>query len=361
MTHYTREEVREIGNNELSPELLGRASNALNGFADLFGKEWVEKKVVVSKINMDGHGEFIQYCGKFGLVSIISLWENWSLIKGLNGADKLRDKLKIDERNQNVDFEISIAANLCRHGATVDIEPSLDSGRKTDCRFKLNNSDWVYVEASRRISSPEFNDAKKALAREAGNAAKRIYPGTLGTIILFNWDEYDQVMDWLKSLDSINAENLEKLSDLAVFFVSPPGGYDPTRAFAIMNHKPHFYGVSDGSAIENTFGTMYCHLPDFNGCKNKIHEKKEQLPQDVAGIIVVDVTSVAGAFKDWIKVIQEELFSSSEYVNVSAIVLIRSEMTSHAGSRLRRETVTVCNKNANNPLSIAEQELYGLF
>ena len=269
--------------------------------------------------------------------------------------------MKIDERNQNVDFEISTAANLCRHGAIVELEPLLKSGQYGDCRFKLNNSDWVYVEVSRRISSQEFEGAKKALAREAGKAAKRILLGTFGTIILFDWDEYDQVIDWLKELDSINAENLEKLSDAAIFFVSPPGGYDPARALALINHKPHFYCVSDGSAIENTFGTMYCHLPDFNGCKNKIRDKKKQLPQDVAGVIVVDVTGVAGAFQDWIKVIQEELFSSLEYGNVSAIVLIRSGMIGRIGSFPRRKAVAVCNKKANNPLSIAEQELNGIF
>lgn len=366
--NYSKEAIEKMGGGELTREQIDKVYEAISGFVSMFGKTWVDKYLrwdehACSLTGMISDRE-IEECFRtysLPLLHLILLWEDWLLIKDLSGADELKEKLSVGERNQNVDFEISTAADLCRGGATLEFIKRKKGEHTPDYKFRLNNSEWIYVEVSKRISSQGFESEKKALAKEAGETAKRISPGAFGTIILFDWNQYSEVMKWLKELNSTNEKNLERLDDIAAFFMSQAGGYDPTRALELINYKPHFYATQDGSIVENTFGTMWSHIPDFNGCKNKICEEKEQLPLNEQGIIVVDVTGIAGAFTDWVKVIQEELFSLDEYEKVSAIVLIKSEAIGKVASFPMRKAVTAYNKNTMNTLTIPEREWHDIF
>ncbi len=80
--------------------------------------------------------------------SMICLWEDIQLIKNICGFDKLFLKLKDGLRNQNVDLEISIAADIIRcEGESFEFEPLVENGpNHSDCKFKVpGNNSWVYV------------------------------------------------------------------------------------------------------------------------------------------------------------------------------------------------------------------------
>jgi hypothetical protein len=82
-------------------------------------------------------------------------------------------------------------------------------------------------------------------------------------------------------------------------------------------------------------------MPDFRGCDNKIREKSAQLSGEL-GVIVVDVTGIAGGDADW-RAHTLALFGDAAHRHVRAVVLTNVVCES-AGTR--RQVVVVHNSAA---------------
>ena len=69
-----------------------------------------------------------------------------------------------------------------------------------------------------------------------------------------------------------------------------------SRALRIV--RPPLTMHQNGNILGGTFGTAFFHIPD-KGAKNKLNEKRHQLPKNELGILFIDLSGVAGGIKDW--------------------------------------------------------------
>jgi hypothetical protein len=159
---YSKENTLRIAYGQLTPDELGRAVVAIDGFVRLFGKSWIDnyfrwdefKRSVKDVTDDPAWLEEHFKVGSLPILDIVSYWEDWCLLQDKVGSQKTLKRWKVDVRAQGIPSEIFIAAHLVRAGTQVELEPKLDTGKNSDCRFRFDSDDdWTYVEVSRRGES----------------------------------------------------------------------------------------------------------------------------------------------------------------------------------------------------------------
>lgn len=341
---YTAQNLDEISGGQLSPEHIDRTLRALNGFAALFGKDWVEKEIVVQFLNDKLIVATLKkdkiYGGIIDVERLVSLWEDLEQLSGHPGFEGLTAKLKNGVRFDNVDLEVSLVATISRLGSTVELEPSVNGGpKKADCRFKVPTShDWVYVEITRKIPSKnqKIIDTR---GKELAKLASEIDPQRRCVVVIkkvVNNDEYFEITNWLAKQPGEGT-----FKNTAVFFTLPHTVDDSPTALSHVSGPVsvrQFGNISTGS-----FGVAYLHVPD-GGARNKLLDKMKQQPTNQQSVLFIDVSSIAGGFEDW----YNQINLSDELKHFSAIVLLRAGIFSDG---LKREMRIVKSPNSANPMS----------
>ena len=359
---YSKETILKIAYGQLSSDELDRAVVAIDGFVRLFGKAWIDnhfrweefKRGVQDVVDDPAWLEEHFKVGSLAILDIVSYWEDWCLLQDKKGAEKIFERWKNKVRAEGVISEIFIAAHLVRANTEVELEPVLDNGKVSDCRFRFDNGDdWIYVEVSKRGEPTETRANKRAeeIRKKAAKAAAHVSPGLLGTVVILREpteEEVDKILSWL---GTIKVTGEQKFDDLAVFFTGLrgqgfPGDLDRVSQF-MKGVKP--------------FST-YCDFPNKSGIawldiRDNMHlkitkDEREQLPEDKKGIVVIDVSGVVG-FK-WLPDLAQEVFQMPGSAQISSLVFFR---ILHAGEGRRVEGHVLHNPCTKNPLSPREKNL----
>jgi hypothetical protein len=348
MPKYSSEDLRKISGNQLSYKHYSRSVAAFNGLREMFGKDWVETETVVQFLTDDiviqALGNDRVYGGISDVEKLVFLWEDIQLIQNLKGFDKLCKKLKRKLRFENVDLEVSIAAELMRCNASIELEPTIGDGeKKADCKFKTAESEpWVYVEISRKQVA-DTQRTIKVRGAELAELVSLINPLRRCILVLIKEvkeDQFLRIIDWLKTSPCEG-----KFEDAAIFF-TVAHNEDESRIALQYVTPPVSVRQGSGNMLGGAWGVVYLHIPDY-GAKNKLEEKiPKQLPKNQQGILIVDLSIVAGGFVDWEKQIKFEVQTE----HCGAVLLLRDGLTS---SGFIREIKIIPNLNSKNVLSNA--------
>lgn len=278
------------------------------------------------------------------ILDIVSYWEDWCLLQDKKGAGKVLKRWKNDVCAEGVVSEIYIAANLVRAGMEVELEPVLDNGKASDCRFRFDsNDDWIYVEVSRRGKSAAIIRAED-IRQKAARVAAHVAPGLLGQVVILREPNVEEVARILSWLGAIKETGEQRLDDLAVFWTGLPGQGLPGDLERVSLLMPGV--MPQTSHVEKgKLGIVWLDIRDNMHIKIT-KDEREQLPEDNVGIVVIDVSGVIG-FK-WLPDLAQEVFQIPESVQISAVVFFR---TLHAGEGRRVEGHVLPNAHTKNPLS----------
>lgn len=342
--NYTVDDIKQISLNQLNPKHYDRVLNALNGLLKILPRKWIENEITyhytdTNLIKLLGRDRM--YTGICDLEKVVFLWEDLELIKNINGFDNLMRKLANRLRFENVDLEISIAADIMRSKAKVELEPLISNGnKKCDCRFSLNNGiDWIYVEITRKQ-----NATTEKIIDERGSLLAKlvasINPDRRCVLVVkteMSDDEYINLCEWL-----ISKPKEGEFKDSAVFF-SVQHNEDDTLEALKYAKTPISVRSGTNEPQGNSFGVVYLHIPDF-GAENKLKDKQVQLPIDMQGVLFIDLTSITGGFEDWSK----QIVFTENLEHVSAVVLLKDGISSSGYSR---EIKVIKNNKSNNLIS----------
>lgn len=351
---YSKENILRIAYGQLTLDELDRAVVAIDGFVKLFGKSWIDnyfrwdefKRSFQDVIDDPAWLEEHFKVGSLAILDIISYWEDWGLLQSKVGAQKTLKRWKDSVRAQGILSEIFIAANFVRAGTQVELEPKLDTGKRADCRFRFDSDDdWTYVEVSRRGAS-QTRKAAKDFLQKAARAAARVVPGLLGQVVILRLPSAEGAGEMLAWLDSIKDTGEQRLGDLAVFFTGLPGQGLPgdlDRVAHLVKGATPFSSPYAGDDMN--IGIAWLDIRD-NMYLKIIKDEREQLPEDKAGIVAIDVSEVIG-FK-WLPDLAHEVFQAPESSQISALVFFR---ILHAGEGRRIEGQVLLNPYTKNSLS----------
>lgn len=338
---------------ELTPEELEHAVAAIEGFERIFGSQWISdyfrrdefKRGLEGIVSNEWLKEHFR-TGSLPILDIAAAWEDWSLIRGIPGADNLEARWKNGFRSQGLLSELFVEAHLVRAGAQIELEPLSDAGKKADCRFRCGDAEeWIYVEVSKRgePQDTQENLCAEKIRKKAAKAAARVAPGLLGTVVILrkpNEEEERKIISWL---ETIGAPAEQKLDDLAVFFVGLPGqGFpgDLDRVARLMRGVMPSNSYCDDSGL----GIAWLDVRDNMHWKI-LKDELDQLPTDKPGIVAIDTSRVVG-FK-WLPDLASEIFEDEKAVRISALAFFR---ILHASEGRRIEGKVLFNPRAKKPL-----------
>jgi hypothetical protein len=331
--HYSRSEIEELGIEQLSQVQIEEAFEAFNGFAEIFGRAWIEAYFGSSNSPL--------------LVSnIVSLWEDWSAVKELEGASKLLDRWKQGVYEQGVSAELRVVAHFSRVGVEVELFPQVGS-RVCDFRFRLAD-DWVYAEVSRRGVSEVLRRRSDILEKVAQASANAVDGMHGKTAILRDLDE-EEVEHLLSWLSTSRSQGRATRDDLAVFIAdSIDSG---TNDIDQLVSEPRLYctrGIINNHRIVQR-GTACLSMSD-EAIQEAFKTEVSQLPRDQPAMVFLDVSGVVGGYKACCSTIQRRLQPNIN-TRVSAVTLYQ---VASGGDGPEINGALLLNQYARNPLSESE-------
>jgi hypothetical protein len=343
--NYIKEKIQKFTNNQITDKYFERAKIGLDGLCNLFGKDWIEKELLVTSYSDDFEVVELRgrklYSGISKVELLVFIWEDLELLKNLEGYNELIRKLKNGSNFENVDLEIAIASDFIRCGAEIELEPFVGNGeKKADCKFKIHSEEnWTFVEITKKQNSTTQKLIDER-GEELATLSSNINPERRCVVVALkeiNDEEYFELCDWLKS------KPLEgRFKDVAIFFTVPHNVSETEEVFKYVR-PPMSMRQGTMSLDKISFGVCYLHIPDY-GAKNKLKDKIFQLPNNEEGIYFIDLSNIAGGFKDW----EKQIDFTSEFEHFSAIILIQTFRFSQGR---KREYKILLNPLSKNKLS----------
>ncbi len=339
---YSRSEIHELGLGRLTEGQLDRAVIAFNGFDSLFGGQWVEAYFKNSRSHRL-------------VLLVISLWEDWSTISGLPGADALRKRWADGPNKQGVESEIRVATNLARNGSVVELEPSV--GVRPDNRFNAGGN-WVYSEVAKRGITKLKRRAEMILDRAAVAAGEAV-PGMHGKVAILRGltnEELERVIAWLRSITGPGEATLEDLAFFQTDDLACPSSFEDQ--FAQLVPEPRLLSVYLGSKDGTVSGKgTACLCVSDQAAQQFLEEEATQLPSGPPGIVWIDLSRVVGGIDEWTPLIRRS-FESTRNTGIAAVVLFKSVLDD--GGPVTRWSILV-NPHAGSPLRNAEIQVLERF
>ena len=301
--HYSKEDVSRLAIDQLNIEHLEIAVASFNGFANTFGKEWIEQLFMGNQV--------------FPFVlEIEAMWNSWVAIKDLEGAAKIRKRWKNGIHENGVRTEVYCASFLAKSGFNVILEPKLSTGRKADLSIKYNNNaSPTFIEISKRGESLSNKRATEILQRLCNKLSPHsTYVHNKLVLLRSPTDaELIEIEKWIPK--AIQNEN-DIFLDLAVFKRDTA---DCIAADEWLLELAPKYSLKATKIANNSRCTVAVGVDD-NSARKYISKEAEQLPMDSSGIILLDTSSIIGDFEIWLDQVQN-WFTPNDNKNVSAIVV----------------------------------------
>jgi hypothetical protein len=330
--HYTRSEISELALGQLTSEKLIQAVDAFNGFAELFGKPWLDKK--------------FQGVRSTALVMyVLSLWEDWSLVKGLTRSEKVQKRWRKGIDEEGVQAELRVVAYLVSMHAEVDLFPQV-SNRFCDFRYRAD-SRWIYGEVSRRGIS-KVRRKRTEILHQLALAAARAVKGKHGKVAILrdlDDDEIRHIISWLGSFDD---REEARLNDLVVFRAgSIDSTMDQDESLIQLVPKPRLFATYLSRPNDHTFlkGTA-CICVSDQSAQEILKDEAAQLPRDHPGVVILDLSSVIGGHTEWSPLIQRRLQPTIN-TRISGVLLFQIALNSTGPTT---QGCFLINQYARNPL-----------
>ena len=337
---FSRDEVNDLGLNQLSQDRLANAEDALNGFASLFGKKWVSSYFGGSKATI-----FV--------LRLTAAWQDWKTVSSLPHAAELLEKWKVGFTNAGVLLEVQVAASLLRITPDVELFPPVGT-RVADLRFRMASAypGWIYVEASQRQLSDVLERAESILGKVA-NALAVAVQGLHGKVALRRFlddKELDELIAWINNLPT-NPSNAE-FKDYAYFAADPLETLGSGGVFELIADPKLYCMTLKAGAGGLQRGTAGIQVND-EAAERIVRAEAAQLPKSGPGIIVLDLSGVTGGVKKWAALIEKRLQSNLNR-RINAVILatdIRSTKGPEPGTRV----LVHPNPRTPIPIEIAHQ------
>lgn len=330
--NYTNSEISKLALDQLSPDKLGRAVEAFNGFAKLFGRASLEKvfKGVQSPAIV---------------LEVLCLWEDWFLVKELKGSEEILKRWKLEFNEGSISAEIRVVAHLIRMQAEVELFPQVGK-RFSDIRFRTN-CDWIYGEVSHRAISRVRKRGSEILRRVAAAAAKAVgnKHGKVAILRDLEDNEVERLVAWLGCLSDCEEMYLD---DFAVFRTgSISSTMDQEENLVELVPKPRLFATYLSNLENQTFlkGTACMAISD-RSAQEMLETEAAQLPRSHPGIVFLDVSSMIGSHAEWHHLIQRRLQPNIN-TRISGVLLFQTRLY-HEGPGT--EGSLILNPYARNPL-----------
>lgn len=333
MITYNHDLVKDIGLNNLSESQILKGVEALNGFAELTGLDWIQfRKTKGSR-------------SPFYIHEVIQIWDDWCVLRHLPKADIFSKRLKFDY--DSTTSEIYVGAKLVTGGFEIEIEPLLE-GRKPDFRFNIEK-EWIYLETCYRSLSKSLINANKILEEASSLVAKSI-PGRHGMLALLKPITLEELPTIKKWLDK-NASKHEAYLDSVAYYYSDAkidSCIDDNHALTKYLSKPRLFATYFTSDLRGpgTKGTACMQVCDFQA-QEILENEAKQLSKNELGIICLDLSRVMGGIREWAPLI-EKRFQPKINTRISAVILIEKVMSIHGEMHLLGTFLN--NKFSNKPI-----------
>jgi hypothetical protein len=136
MAGYTKAYINHLSLNQLTDPELDDAVDAFNGFRTIFGRAWIDDYFKGAQIP-----GFVR--------AIMEMWGDFRIAQNLSGATSLERRWQQGIREQGVNVELRILAQLSRVGFEVEVEPQLPVfAKKPDARIRVTATVPVVWTAS---------------------------------------------------------------------------------------------------------------------------------------------------------------------------------------------------------------------
>lgn len=309
---YKKSDILDLSLNQTSQEKMSEALVAFNGFADIFGKEWVD--------SFFGNGAVKS---PFFTSRIVDLWYRWNNIKDLNKANEIAQRWKKGVDSSGVIPEVIILSELKKIGGEIELFPSTDKGRFADAKFFMGSYKPVFLEISKRGIMEIMrgvNSTTNLLAQGVANVSSGQHC-KLGICRSINKQELDSILKWLERIrPSINPQTFSNFGIFHTTSIETGGGEISDESVKFVP-RPRIFATNlkleNGQVVNKGTVTMYA-LDE--GAIEYIKGEAAQLPHD-GGVLVLDITNVVDGVKVWTPIINT-WFNKKEYSRVSAVILV---------------------------------------
>ena len=323
---FSKSDIDALSLQQLSEAESDQALQAFNGFAALFGKDWLTAPFQGAKFP-----DLVR--------EIAATWDSWQLVAPLTNSDQIVTRWR-GFWEEGVRTELSTIARLLRAGADVELFPKVE-GRVPDCSATIVNEGVLFEISQRGISKirKRSEHVLNLVATAAANAAPDKH-AKVGILKQIDDNELEQLLLWLMS----NPKDGERLTDIAVLNTSSLDDVTPQN-FDEMAAIPSMFCTSmhmDGGKV-NKRGTSQIGISD-KSAQNVLETEADQLPREPGGVVVLDISSVIGGIAEWAPLIKRR-FQPNINKRIRAVVLQSQALGGEVSVEL------LINPHARTPLS----------
>jgi hypothetical protein len=331
--HYTNSEISQLALDQLSPQQLDRCSEAFNGFADDFGKGWIEKFFRGSRAPA-----FVLY--------LLWLWDHWNIVRGLPGADELKHRWQTGVKDHGVLAEVRVISEIIQKGGAVELAPPIGT-TVPDFRFRADST-WVYCEVSgRRISEPQKRT--DAILSKAATVAADAVPGRHGKLSILKEVTDQELAAILSSVPRTETPSQVAVTDFARFYTDDlVSAVSDVDLIATVVPVPRQFATNlrthNGQVIAK--GTACTCISDM-AAQDILEQEAAQLPRNHPGLIWLDVSTVNEANLDWPPLIQRR-FQPNINTRISGAIL--SSTAASSDGKIETSWTLLLNPYARCPI-----------
>lgn len=341
--HYTKAEISKLALEQLTPQQLDRCSEAFNGFADDFGRAWIER--------------FFQ--GSLALpfvLYLLWLWDHWCNVRGLPGADQLKHRWQAGVKDQGVLAEVQVISEIIDKGGTVELAPKIGA-TVPDFRFKVAST-WIYCEVSGRTIS-EVQKRTDAILSRAATVAAQAVPGRHGKLSILKEVTEHELVTILSSMPRNDTPNQVAVTDFARFYCDDlASAVSDVDIIATAVPLPRQFSTNlrfhNGQVVAK--GTACICISD-TAAQEVLEQEAAQLSRNHPGLVWLDVSTVNGANVDWPPLIQRR-FQPNINTRIGGVILFNT--TASSDEKVQTSWTFLLNPNARCPLPAEELEIVRL-
>jgi len=298
---YSKSEIRELTLKQFSESQLKRALEAFNGIAQLFGRDFIDKR-------------FKGWRCPSEVTYITELWENWKLIEPCKNSIKIIKRWKEGLYEEGISTELFIFAHLINSGIVPELFPCIEN-KEPDCRINLNNQ-IIYIEITHRNRSENLKKGIEITGKVA-RLAGETFKGSHAKIAILRFptdNELKRITHWLQNIGKINEGKLDNLAFFYLDTIESPLNKKDRLIKYIPPHSHYATFIEKGMK-----GTAGLYIDDIVA-KEILEREAQQLPKQYPGIICIDTSSVSCGYENWIPLIKRR-FQPKINKRISAVLL----------------------------------------